>query len=55
MQDPLQEGEICIDESGHDNEDVEDVKHAASPAQLSADVIERHRVDHTPDRSWCKC
>ena len=51
MQDPLQEAEICIDEAGHDNEDVEDAKHAAIPAQPSADVVERHRVDHTTFRS----
>ena len=32
-QDPLQEGEICTDEGGRDNEDIEEVKYAASPEQ----------------------
>ena len=38
MEDPLPEGEVHIDEDGHNNEDVEPVKHAASQSDDGVEV-----------------
>ena len=51
FEEPLGEGEVCIDDA---EEEVQPLKHAASPIQPSAEKVEEHRVDHLPFRSWCK-
>ena len=54
LEDPLVEGEVNIDDD--EEQDAAPARHAISPT-LPADEaeIERHRVDHYPFRSWCKC
>ena len=38
---------------GHEDEEVEPMRRAASPVLPSAADIEEHRITHMPYRSWC--
>ena len=47
----LAEGEV---HGGEEDEETVDLPHAKAPVLPSAEEVEKHRVHHTPFRSWCQ-
>ena len=47
----LAEGEV---HGGEEDEETVDLPHAKAPVLPIAEEVEKHRVHHTPFRSWCQ-